>query len=98
MSRFLSLTQTDDELSLVVDASCVPPDVQANMGWSVMKLDGPIDFSMTGNIHALTGPAARERIGVFVISTFDTDYLLTKSDDRDRLIQALRHSGFVVVE
>lgn len=97
-SRFFSLTRTIDELSLVIETHFVPVGTQANAGWRALKLHGPIDFSETGIIHALTAPAAQERIGVFAISTFDTDYLLTKNEDLSRLVAAMREAGFTVVE
>lgn len=97
-SRFLSVTRSDEELSIVVESILVPEGVQGIRGWGVLKLHGPVDFSETGVIHALTGPAAREGVGVFAISTYDTDYLLAKREDIVHLVTALRREGFTVVE
>ena len=55
-----------------------------------------MDFSVVGVLASLTGPLAGAGIGLFALSTFDTDYLLVKEEDLDRAIEALRVFGHVV--
>ena len=78
---FWSLTRTPDELSLVCAEDDLPPSVDQHVerGWRAFALVGPVPFTTTGVISGLTVPLADAGIGVFVISTYDTDYLLVKA-------------------
>ena len=87
---FLSVTRTNDELSIVADASAVPADVRAERGWSLLRVEGTLDFALLGILSRLTGALTRAEISVFAISTFDTDYLLVREPDRARAENALR--------
>ena len=79
-AEFWSLTRTPDELSLVCAEEDLPPSVDSHVerGWRAFALEGPVPFTTTGVISGLTAPLAEAGIGVFVISTYDTDYLLVK--------------------
>lgn len=90
-SQFLSITSTYQEISIVCDESVVPPDVKAVKGWRAFKVEGQLDMSMTGVISALTGPLAASGISVFSVSTYDTDYLLVKSERFDEAAKILSH-------
>ena len=85
-AEFWSLTRTPDELSLVCAEDDLPPSVDEHVerGWRAFQLEGPVPFSTTGVISGLTVPLAAAGIGVFVISTFDTDYLLVKASAFER--------------
>lgn len=91
-----SITRTADELSIVCRQDAVPPGTRADRGWRCLKLQGPIALSTIGMAADFTTLLAEARVGVLVISTFDTDYLLIKSDHLDRGIEALRASGHSV--
>jgi hypothetical protein len=90
---FTSVTRTEDELSIVCDDEAVPEDVQAERGWRALKVLGPIPFEMTGVAAALVAPLAEARISVFLMATFDTDYLLLKEDVFERAVGILRGVG-----
>lgn len=92
----VSLTRTRDELSIVCPGSLVPPDVKAELGWRAFKLEGPVPFSTVGVISSLTTPLAALGISCFVLSTFDTDYLLLKEAVRGRAEEALAKAGYPV--
>src|SRR5712692_5444954 len=77
---FLSVTYTTDELSIVCPSSSVPADVQCKRGWIAIKVQGPLDFSLTGILAALARPLAADGIPIFALSTFDTDYVLVKEE------------------
>lgn len=77
-SSFFSITQTEDELSVVCDQSVVPADVKKTEGWRAFKVEGPLDFSQVGILSSLARPLAEDQIPIFVISTYDTDYLLVQ--------------------
>ncbi|HEX7964323.1 MAG TPA: ACT domain-containing protein [Gammaproteobacteria bacterium] len=87
--EFLSITRTADELSVVCPEALVPKDAKAEHGWRAFKVQGPLDFSLTGIIAALTAPLAEAKISVFTVATFDTDYLLVREKDLEGAISAL---------
>lgn len=93
---FVSVTRTADELSIVCEESCVPADVTAQAGWAVLALRGPFEFSDVGVLASLAEPLAKADIGIFVISTFDTDYLLVARENLERAATALTAAGHTV--
>jgi hypothetical protein len=78
---FYSITRTPDELSIVCAEEDLPPSVEQHveLGWSAYEVEGPIPFSQTGVVSSLTAPLAAAGVPVFVISTYDTDYLLVQA-------------------
>jgi uncharacterized protein len=90
---FFSVTRTSDELSIVVEASHVPEGIQSQSGWRVIKVQGPFVLSEVGVLASLAGPLAAARISLFVLSTFDTDYLLVSSESLDAAVQVLERAG-----
>jgi hypothetical protein len=94
--EFVSVTRTADELSVVCATDAVPPTVRCEPGWSCFKLLGPFAFDEIGVLAAIAAPLAAAAIGIFVISTFDTDYLLVKTNDRARTIATLVAAGHAV--
>lgn len=93
---FTSVTRTDAELSIVCDDSAVPDDVQAERNWRVVRVEGPIPFEVTGVAAALIAPLAEARISVFLMATYDTDYLLLKDETFLRAVEVLRAAGHEV--
>jgi hypothetical protein len=93
---FFSVTRTPEELSVVCQELIVPEDVKAVKGWRVLQLVGTFEFSMVGILASLTTPLADAGIGLFALSTFDTDYLLIKEHDLARAVEALRAYGHAV--
>jgi len=96
-SHFFSLTRTEDELSIVCQSSDVPEGATSEQGFTVLKVLGPLDFSLTGIIASLTAPLAEAEISIFTISTYDTDYLLVKRTQLEEAELMLRNAGFEVV-
>ncbi|HEX8618972.1 MAG TPA: ACT domain-containing protein [Thermoanaerobaculia bacterium] len=90
---FTTVTRTAEELSIVCDDDAVPDGVQVERVWRALKVDGPIPFEMTGVAAALIAPLAEARISVFLIATFDTDYLLLKDDVVSAAVAILRAAG-----
>jgi len=95
-SKFHSITRTGEEVSVVCDESAVPAGARAEKGWRALKVRGPIPFAETGVLASLALPLADAEIGIFVISTYDTDYLLVKGADLDRAVAALAAAGHEV--
>lgn len=93
-----SVTRTRTELSIVCEALWVPPEVVAERDWRALEVAGPLDFSEVGVLASLTASLAGAEVSVFVLSTFDTDYLLVRRPALARAIAALRESGHAVAE
>ena len=92
--KFCFLSRTDEELSLVCRSEAVPAGARkVESGWRMFRVEGVLDFSLTGILSRLSSALAEARIGIFAISTFNTDYILVKSADFDRAREALRRIG-----
>jgi hypothetical protein len=76
---FVSITRTPEELSIVGPESAVPAGVRCERGWTMMGLLGPFAFTEVGVLASFAAPLAAAGVSVFVISTFDTDFLLVKA-------------------
>jgi uncharacterized protein len=95
---FFSVTRTAEELSVVASEDAVPADLDASRGWRLMKLHGPFAFDEAGIVAAVTSPLARVGLGVFVISTYDTDYLLVQQEEAPAAVEALEHAGHRILQ
>ena len=89
----LSVTYTADELSIVCASGNVPDDVQCERNWRAMKVQGPLDFALTGILASLAGPLASASIAIFALSTFDTDYILLQEDALQKAVSVLQQHG-----
>ncbi len=97
LSSFYSITKTSDELSVVCESIYIPKDVLAEKDWCLIKVKGPLDFSLTGILASLANPLALAKVSIFAISTFDTDYLMVKQNNTEKAKQILETSGFVFI-
>ena len=88
-----SITRTAEELSILAPEAATPSEVRAERGWRALKIAGPIDFALTGVLASVLQPLAEARIGIFAVSTFDTDYILVRSESLAGAIAALRAAG-----
>lgn len=91
-----AITRTRDELSIVCPQADVPPSTFSEPEWRALKVAGPLDFSLTGVLASLAAPLADAGISIFALSTFDTDYLLVKSDVLALAVEVLRRAGHSV--
>ena len=95
--EFVAITRTAEELSIVCPEAAVPGDVQSERGWRAWRLAGTFDLSAAiGVLASVTAPLAEAGVGLFAVSTFDTDYLLVKADNAARATEALRGAGHTV--
>ncbi|MEW6064962.1 amino acid-binding protein [Desulforamulus profundi] len=90
---FLSITKTNKELSIVCREELVPEHSVTESGWRILKVAGPLDFSLTGILAGLGQPLARQGISIFALSTYNTDYLLVKEEKLDATIAVLKGEG-----
>ena len=98
LGEFYSVVKTSDELSLVCESKNIPEGIKKEEGWKILKVLGPLDFNLTGILSSLTAPLAAEKISLFAISTFDTDYLLVKSENLQKATDTLIAAGFDVLD
>ena len=96
IGEFVSITHTNDELSIVCAEENVPSEVRADREWRALKVEGPLDLALTGILASLANPLAEAQINLFAVSTFDTDYLLVKGYNLTRVCDVLRQAGHVL--
>lgn len=92
-----NITWTPEETSLVCRFEAAPTAVPVQGPFAMLKVQGPLDFNLTGILAALAKPLADAGIPLFAISTYDTDYLLIGEDNLSEATAALRMAGFEVV-
>lgn len=93
---FLSITRTEEELSVVCCEDAVPDGIQCDKDWKIFKVEGPLDFSLIGILASISTILAQKGISIFAISTFDTDYILVKNMNVNTAIHALIEHGYEV--
>jgi hypothetical protein len=88
---------TDEEKSLVCPISLVPGNtIEREDGWRAFRIEGVLDFSLIGILSKISSLLAANKIGIFAISTFNIDYILTKKEDFDKAIDVLKAEGYLV--
>ena len=88
---------TDEERSLVCPVSLVPQNtIEREDGWRAFRIEGVLDFSLIGILSKISSLLAANKIGIFAISTFNTDYILTKKENFDKAIDVLKAEGYLV--
>jgi uncharacterized protein len=95
-SSIFSVTRTDHEVSVVCHASDEPAGAVVEPGWRCLEVDGPLDFGMVGVMAGITGCLARASVSVFVLSTYDTDYVLVRGQDLKMAVTSLARDGYQV--
>ncbi len=93
---FSSVTRTADETSIVCRAAAVPAGIKAERGWQLLRVAGTLAFDQVGVIQTLATPLAAAGLSIFVVSTFDTDYLLVRAADLQAAEAALRAAGHLI--
>jgi len=88
-----SITRTAGELSIVCRQSNVPEGIRCEKGWRCLQVEGPLDLSLTGILTSLLTPLAEGRIPVFVISTYDTDYVMIQERNLEAAVLLLSQAG-----
>jgi hypothetical protein len=93
---FVSITRTAEELSIVCREDAVPRTIRAERGWRCLALQGPFALDQTGIAAEFTRVLAAAGVSVFVIATFDTDYVLVPDRLIERAVSALRGASHAV--
>ena len=91
--------KTGEENSLVCMTTDVPTNVtQRDDGGNAFRIQGILDFSLVGILAEIAQILAENKISIFAISTFNTDYILIKKENYQRALDILDHAGYEVVE
>lgn len=97
-SEYCFTGKTDEEFSLVCPTEDVPESTtEREDGWKCFRVDGVLDFSLIGILAKITSVLAAEKIGVFVVSTFNTDYIFVKKDRLSDAEKSLSAAGYKFV-
>jgi hypothetical protein len=94
---FHAVVRTPAELSVVCDAAAVPAGTRAERGWRCFSLRGPIPFEEIGILSSIAVPLAEAGVGIFAVSTFDTDYLMVAGRNVDAARRALEAAGHQLI-
>ena len=92
---FFFLGKTDEEISLVCRTEQAPEGTAAREdGWRAFRIEGVLDFSLTGILSRLSAILAENGIGIFAVSTYNTDYILVKAENLGKAMKVLREAGY----
>ncbi len=95
---FFFIGKTDEEISLVCQTNEVPTGViEREDGWKGFRIQGVLDFSLIGILSELSTILAENKIGIFAVSTYNTDYILVKKENFDQALNVLSEAGYVFV-
>ena len=97
-SNFFSITRTSDELSVVCSEDNIPNDIKCEKDWRVLKIEGPLDFSIIGILSSISTILAQKGISIFAISTYDTDYILVQNKNINTAIDSLIKERYEVIQ
>lgn len=98
-SEFCFIGKTDEEKSLVCRTEDVPANtIERDDGWKAFRIQGILDFSLIGILSNISKILADNKIGIFAVSTFNTDYVLTKAENFQKAIDVLKTEGYQIVE
>ena len=96
--EYCFIGKTDEEKSLVCRTEYVPINItEREDGWKGFRIQGVLDFSMIGILSKISTLLAENQIGIFVVSTFNTDYVWVKEENFLKALQALENAGYQVV-
>lgn len=96
--EFFFAAKTDEELSLVCQTEFTPEAVlERSDGWKAFRIQGVLDFSLVGILSKLSSILAENHIGIFAVSTYNTDYVLVKKENYGKALDVLQRAGYVIV-
>jgi len=96
--ELLFIGKTDEEVSLVCPTAAAPADtLEREDGWNAFRIQGVLDFSLIGILSKLSTILAENGIGLFAVSTYNTDYILVKTEQFDQAMAVLAGAGYTVI-
>ena len=97
-AEFFFIGKTSEEISLVCPTGGTPQHtIEREDGWKGFRVHGTLDFSLVGVLSELSKVLAENGIGIFAVSTYDTDYILVKKENFNRAMDVLTKAGYVFV-
>ena len=97
-SEYSFIGKTDEEKSLVCITSEIPSNViQRDDGWKALRIQGGLEFSLIGILSKIAAILADNNISIFVVSTYNTDYLLIKKENYEKAITALENADYKII-
>lgn len=94
---FACAARTTEELSLVCSEDSAPAAARVEGGWRAFRFEGPFPFEATGILASVAGPLAGAGVGIFAVSTFDTDHVLVKEAQFDQAVRSLKEAGHELI-
>ena len=97
-AEYCFIGKTDEEISLVCITEDVPDNVvEREDGWKAFRIQGVLDFSLIGILSPIAALLAENKIGIFVVSTYNTDYVLTKTENFVKALELLSDAGYSII-
>ena len=94
---FCFFARTDEEASLVCESATCPDNaLKRQDGWLCLRIVGPLDFSLIGVLSSVAGCLAENRVPIFAVSTYNTDYVLFQKEHRETALNALKAAGYAI--
>lgn len=95
--EFCFVGKTDEELSLVCSSEFVPKNtIVCDSGWRAFRIEGILDFSLTGILARAADILANAKIPIFAVSTYNTDYILIKNEFFQKALDVLKENNYVI--
>lgn len=97
--EFCFTGRTEEENSLVCTTENVPENAtERDDGWRAFRIQGILDFSLIGILARIAGLLAQNEIGIFAVSTYNTDYILTKEENYEKALEILKQAGYQIID
>ena len=97
--EYVFIGKTDEENSLVCETNKVPNNAtHIDKGWKAFRIQGVLDFSLIGILSKISTLLAENKIGIFAISTYNTDYILTKEENFQKAIDILEKNNHKIIK
>ena len=89
---FWFAARTDEETS-----DCPTETIERDDGWRGFRIEGVLDFSLIGILSKISSILAENKIGIFAVSTYNTDYILVKEENFEKALQVLGKEGYNII-
>lgn len=95
-NNFISITKTEDEISIVTVSGVIKYFEKKEDNWKLFKINGILDFNLIGIISKISTILAAQGISIFVMSTYNTDYIMVKKDNLEKTIKVLEQNEYFI--
>ena len=97
-NEYCFIGKTDEEKSVVcITESCPKNTIKCDDGWKGFRIKAVLDFSLIGILAKISDLLAKNKIGIFAVSTYNTDYIFTKEDNYKKALDVLNNAGYEIV-